>query len=490
MIARHALRFLLAVLLASTWTGAALAQAPSGGEGIGPDDEILEVRQQEDGSTDTIIRYVVRPGDTLEGLTQRFLGTPTLWKENQKLNPQIRDPNMLRLGQVLQILGERTIPAKQARILEIRRDVDMNLQNREGWIDAVLDHELFPSEGVKTGKDSSTVLGFYDNTELQLTELSVVFLRELRTTLTGVRRGQIEIESGQAEIAVRAKRADRDEIEILVGDTVARPRVGAAGIATTRARRGGSGDSQVMVYGGDAKVEAGGAEVDVARGEGTVVPQGEPPNPPEKLLPKAETEIPAKDSRWDYADPPFTWKSVEGAASYTVEVCADAPCSALLRRRTGLVETRWQPDPIPRGAWHWRVTAVAPSGLDGFPGDATAFEILSDRPDTAPPTVVALLDGPGEVTPAGRIRLRPGSSVALAARDDASGVAEVRYRWNGGPWEIWTDGVVEPPQGDGVQTLELQATDRLAKSSEVWTVEVEWDLAGPSAPEVEWTLGG
>ncbi|MEO7793930.1 MAG: LysM domain-containing protein, partial [Thermoanaerobaculia bacterium] len=36
--------------------------------------------------------HVVRPGDTLEGLAERFLGTHELWRELHLLNPFVKDP--------------------------------------------------------------------------------------------------------------------------------------------------------------------------------------------------------------------------------------------------------------------------------------------------------------------------------------------------------------------------------------------------------------
>ena len=40
---------------------------------------------------DTVAWYTVRPGDTLIGITTHYLGSPSLWTENLRLNPQIRD---------------------------------------------------------------------------------------------------------------------------------------------------------------------------------------------------------------------------------------------------------------------------------------------------------------------------------------------------------------------------------------------------------------
>lgn len=56
-----------------------------------------------------------------------------------------------------------------------------------------------------------------------------------------------------------------------------------------------------------------------------------------------------------------SWRPVEGADSYSVELCADAACSRVVDRASNLTRTWWQPK-IPRtGAYYWRVTANSAS---------------------------------------------------------------------------------------------------------------------------------
>lgn len=46
------------------------------------------------------MRYTVRPSDTLSGIAQQF---GTTWQELLKLNPGIEDPNLIRVGQVVEV---------------------------------------------------------------------------------------------------------------------------------------------------------------------------------------------------------------------------------------------------------------------------------------------------------------------------------------------------------------------------------------------------
>ncbi len=436
--------------------------------------------------------HTVQEGESFQTITARYLGTPSLWPENVKLNPQIRDPGLLRPGQRIRVIVERQLPARRALIEEIANEVYKNRQ-RAGWEDAEPGDRLAPRDGVRTRERSSARLGFDDDSTLTLTELSQVFLKDLETTVTGVRRGSIEVQKGQAELLLKAPRPRLVDIEIVVGDTVARPRPGAAGTAQTRSRRPEGGGAQLMVYGGSSRVEAGGATVEVPRGMGTTVPEGGAPAPPEKLLPAPAALSPARrgvtpkgDQRntFDYANPRFAWRPVAGAVSYTVEVCGDARCAQLAARATGLTGSAWQPSRLPVGDLFWRVTAVAASGLDGYPSRVIPLTVLSEIPDLAPPAVVAALTGAGHHAADGALVLGRDGRIRLEGRDDASGIAEVRYRWDGGPWRRWRDRDLAPPEGVPEAVLEVATTDRLGREAEPWVVRVRRDVEAPEAPAV------
>ncbi|MEE8524877.1 MAG: LysM peptidoglycan-binding domain-containing protein [Thermoanaerobaculia bacterium] len=429
---------------------------------------------------DTLGWHLVREGETLESITELYLGTSILWRDNHRLNPQIRDPHRIYPGQRIHVILNRELAARRVRIEEIANQVDKNLQ-RSGWQGAAPGDELQPLDGVRTGVRSSTELEFGEGSKLTLTELSRIFVKDVSISVTGVRREAIEIERGQADLDLVASRPDRIEIEIEIGGTVARPRVGPTGRAQTRARKPEGGGSQVMVYGGTSEVEAGGRSVHVARGMGTTVPQGGAPAPPEKLLPRPATVRPARGSRWAFANPPFEWRPVAGAVSYTVEVCRDAGCGRLVARGVGLVDSRWPSPPLPSGDFYWRVTAVSVSGLDGFPSRAVPFAVTGGA-DVGPPVVVAALAGAGHVTEDGVLVLGEGAGVRLDAHDDAAGVAEVRYRWDSGSWQTWSGGDLEPPSAASEAILEFQATDLGGRVSQVWSVRVARDADGPEAP--------
>jgi hypothetical protein len=372
---------------------------------------------------------------------------------------------------------ERAVAPRHAEIETVRRRVEKRI-DPEPWSRAQAGDGLRERDGLRTHEDSSAQLAFDDGSRLLVTETSLVFLRELRRSVTGSRRQSIEVVEGQADVEARQAARRSPQIEILVGEARTRPQP-TAGPTQARARLAEAGRAEVMVYRGRSEVEAGGARVAVKEGQGTRVEPGRPPAPPERLLPAPRPLAPAAGSRWDFANPPFAWRDVPSAVRYVVEVCADAACAQLVERATGLAVSSWTPEALPRGELHWRVTAVSASGLDGFPAPAVPFAVDSDRADREGPAVSVVVVGPGRVEDDGRVRLGDGGRLRLLEEDDLSGVRSISYRWDGGPWREHDGALLAPPGQVG--RLEFRAVDRLGRESRTWAVEVEV-VSGPPEP--------
>ena len=441
-------------------------------------------------SGDTVEWYSVAAGDTLQGLTARFLGTPRLWRENYRLNPQVRNPDLLLPGQRLRIITARPTEAREAEVTVVSRKVQEQLYP-DTVKDAEVGDRLKERDGIRTFAASSTELALDENSRLAIGENSLVFLQRVDESLVGVRREVIDLQRGEAELAATRIEPRKREIEIILGDARARPGPGPEGEAQTRAKRPEDGGAKVMVYGGESQVESAGTTVEVPSGMGTSVPEGGPPSPPEALLPAPVALAPAVAAELGFTNPELIWQPVEGAASYTVEVCADPECRSLFARRGGLTEPHWRLSDIPGGAWHWRVTAVSASGLDGYPARARA---LSTRggPDLEPPAVALTVEPPGLARTDGGVVLDRGGSLAVHSVDDVSGVEEIRYRWNDGPWRTLEDASRDrlQPDGEGPWSLTVIARDRAGRDSPALEASVEAGSVAPKPPTARWQRAG
>jgi hypothetical protein len=314
-------------------------------------------------------------GETLEGITARYLGTSDRWRENWKLNPGLENPHLISPGTRLRIIMSARVPT--AEIRGVSRRVEEK-PHPEPWVPARVGDKLKARDGIRTYRQSSAELGFDDGSHLRINEESLVFLREVGQKLEGSSRQSLEVVEGQADVEARAEEnALPPDIEVIIGDAKARTRAAPGTSAQARTRKTGTGAAQLMMFGGEGELASEGRSVKVATGMGAAADAGKPPKPPEKLLPPPAPLHPSNGAAYEHSNPLFTWAPVPGAAGYVVEVCRDAPCGQIVDRAAGLSETSWTPRGLPLGDLHWRVTAQGASGLDGFPSAPVAFTVRS-----------------------------------------------------------------------------------------------------------------
>lgn len=348
--------------------------------------------------------HVVRPGETLEGITAKYLGSSKQWREVWKLNPEVRNPNMLKPGQRIRVLLPDSLPASSALVARVARRVQKK-PDPEPWQPARAGDRLQERHGIQTLEQSSAELRFQDETLLTLTERSLVFLRGMQKPALPRDRSQIELVEGQGDLERRAGRVRSEDIEITVGTAVATPSPGNA-----RARfRAAPKSAKVMSYSGSTSVSGAGRAVKVAEGMGVSVPEGGAPSAPEKLL-----AAPVLESlEIDVPRPALRWPAVAGAAKYTVEICRDRRCAEVVARETALARTEWTPpEPLAAAKLFWRVTAESASGLDGYPA-------------VAPMNVRLSLSG------AVRVDERPAAAVSVMLSRDSNQVARTATRADG-----------------------------------------------------------
>ena len=416
--------------------------------------------------------HVVRPGDTLEGLAERFLGSATLWRELHALNPTVRDPDLLYPGQRLRVLLERPTAQPSAQVKAISRKVN-ELPRPVPWRPAGEGDVLLEKDGLRTEKASSARLEFDDGAILTLSEDSLVFLRRQTAASAPLPRKEIEIEVGQADVETSASAARPGEIEIVVAG--ARSSGSAAGgmPLKTRSRKGSGDAAQFMVYEGKSTVAAGGRKVDVAAGSGTTVAAKAAPTPPEPLLAAPGGLAPANGEEFDKSSPRLSWSAVPGAASYTVEICRDDACGALVERVTGVTATELAPVEAIDGTLSWRVTAVSVTGLDGYPSPAQRFVAVDSVRPPAP--ALALVSASGaRVAAAGCVGSVPNLEVRATDRAGADL-----------PWTLLVDG--QPMSIEQFRSLPLageheifvRVTDTRGRSSTSAPVRFRLDGAAP-----------
>jgi hypothetical protein len=248
------------------------------------------------------------------------------------------------------------------------------------WVPAHVGDRLGERDGVRTRSSSSVELSFDDGLRLVVGEQSEIVLRGV-----GASGKTLEVTKGQADVASPLMPDGATLVEVVLEGVRARIRSAPGEASRARARRTDDGTAQIMLFLGAAELVTGGTTLELAAGTGTSVPRGGRPSPPEKLLPAPIPWRPTPDALLDHANPKLSWDPVEGAASYTVEICRDQACGQLTTRITALDHTSAVPKRLPLGDHYWQVRAVGGSGLDGVASEPRKLSIRSQWRKTHPP---------------------------------------------------------------------------------------------------------
>ncbi|MBD8525536.1 LysM peptidoglycan-binding domain-containing protein [Pseudomarimonas arenosa] len=420
---------------------------------------------------DTVEPYVVKSGDTISHITHRFLGDSLFWRDNWALNPQVKDPDKLRIGQVLQIITHRKVIAEAAEVVEAVNRTEKMLAPPE-WQPAHRGDQLNSGDGLRTRQSSTAELRFNTESSLRLEEFSQVFLAERRTTLRGVDRGSVKVERGAVGLVFEPIKKPRTEIELIAGPSVTRAQAEANSGTQLRAAPMDDGGAKVMVYQGKSEVEAAGQTVAVSKGMGTRVPDTGPPLPPVKLLPAPQLEH--SEVRWNYSNGLLRWQPVERAAQYVIEVCADPECRQPLQsEQFDAQQLSIQVKPLPAGLSFWRVRALSDQQLDGHNSESGRIQIDNPQPDLAGPMVALQPISGFVIDQSGQYRLGPNARLKLHVHDDQSGLAAVELLQADGNWAQLTDFELSP---DTLGSTQLRARDQL---NNVTFVDLSWPDAQP-----------
>ena len=379
---------------------------------------------------DTTITHIVKQGENLNSITRSYLGTDFLWKENWKLNPQIENPHLLKIGQKLTIIKERIIPAEKATMREIINNVEKKLVVGE-WLQAKSGDQLEQQEGLRTLEGSSTILEFNASSSLKILEFSQVFLQSRKTSLRGTDSSTIEIIEGDAELKWETLNVKSSEIEIISGKTKLIPENQNGSVTALRTGIAENGNSVISVYEGKSNVESAGSQVSVKKGMGVSVKQGEKPPQPKPLLKKPKIDSRFENLSINYTNPILQWQKVPESKQYLIEICTDADCNQIVDQiRTN--QTQTQLNKISHsGNYFWRVAAISVDDLVGFKSTTNSLHFSGNNIDDKGPSIAINIIGKQNIKHQ-QITVAPDSKIKVISIDEQSGFDKLYYRWNQG----------------------------------------------------------
>lgn len=226
------------------------------------------------------------------------------------------------------------------------------------------------NELVKTGPNARVTIHLKDGSGIEVKPESTIKMAVLQVNGPD-RNVRIEVKSGGITADVR-KASELSKFE-------ASTRVAVASVRGTKFRFGAEAEGGARLETLEGVVAIASATdpnaqpIDVPAGQGSLVsPEGKPSVP--SALPAAPLVVgPLKGPLG--AEARLEWQPVTDAATYLVEVARDADFIVEPRMASVTDPTVSWPEPLPKGKWFWRVTAISSAGFAGPSSKVYAFTV-------------------------------------------------------------------------------------------------------------------
>lgn len=317
--------------------------------------------------------YVVRAGDSLYTLADRYMQSPADWRLLRDIN-HVANPRRLRVNARLSI---PTLRLRQtlltARVAAVRGSVEKLGTAGAPPLPVSAGTLLMEGDELSTGRDAFVSMTLSDGSHVVLPSSSRIHIGRLRTTLlTGAVDRQFDLSQGEVTTEVTPFKNPRDSFRVVTPSVV-------AGVRGTRFRvnyLAAQNATTVEVLAGKIGVDGagnmtsapqpvpGGAQTLVLAGYGNLTRTGNAAGASVRLLDPPEIADPGKLQ--NAPEVAFDLMPVAGAGAYRTEIATDADFLDLLRdQRTAGLHAAFQN--IPDGNYFVRVSATDTHDIDGLP---------------------------------------------------------------------------------------------------------------------------
>ncbi|MGA0543991.1 FecR domain-containing protein [Brevundimonas sp. VNH65] len=347
---------------------AAVAAALAAGSGFGASGPAA-ARAAAQAADDGMLRHVIRPGDTLSELSERFLRRPSDWPRIAALNG-ITDPLRLPVGGVLRIPAEMlkaTPRTETARIAGFQGQVSITQAGRP--VPVRLDQPVAEGALIETGPNARLRLALADGSAVAVPSNTRVRIDRLRA----------DAASGDPERVFTLLQGRMESRVASVGRNGAysvRTPVSVSAVRGTDFRSGfdsDSGRATTEVLGGAVAVEAGGALQVLPPGFGAVATAS---GLAVAALPAAPY-LAAPDTALSGDEAVLDIVPVPGAARYRAVLATDTALTGVLAEFEGEPgQARVSLGALPDG---FHVVAVSALTSEGLEGPRSVYDLLRVR---------------------------------------------------------------------------------------------------------------
>ncbi|MDR2017006.1 MAG: FecR domain-containing protein [Burkholderiales bacterium] len=409
-----------------------------------------------------VVKYTVQPGDTISGLSERYLNGRGRWAAIERVNPGL-DIHKLRPGQTLYLPESRiSSVGKTAKVLKV------NGQAQSEGVDLQEGQQLSAGSVIDVAADSFVTLQLDDGSILVVEPNTRARLDELRQMSTGSPRSSIHIDRGRINVkaAPQTEPGARFEISTPSATTAVRG---------TRFRVSEKEDGATVVEVNEGLVHVAAAEtgkgVAVPAGNGSIVVAGQTldvkpllPAPDLSQLPEEYTQTILE----------ITFPPVTNAVAYRVTIARDAAFVDVVAAAENTLP-QLKVTGLSDGKYYLCARAISADGLHGLEnGNAFLLHARPEPPFASSPvldkhvatgSVMLMWAAPENVTAYDIHIIRNGQLLSRIERHpESSYLLEAvpgQYQWqlasrdtndHLGPFGQWsTFTVVEPPSAPTAQ---------------------------------------
>jgi len=318
--------------------------------------------------------YVVQPGDTCAAIAKKILGDERAYDQLHRLNPMGPPPHNLKPGTVLKVRDD----TPDARLTFVKPDVKAKRATTLEWIPASPGEPLYRLDQVNTLRRAGAEVTFRDETSLQLRENALVVIYGLTGDSDALKKtdksGAVSLVQGELKLKLSQLRGEPLAVQTPAARIAASSRDMNVGVDAAKM-------SRVAVYHGRAEVAAQGKQVAVLEGQGTRVENGKVPEAPRPLPAAPGWVEPGGELKLALPDESplvdLSWRPVERAVSYRVEISQDEKFNGLLVDASvpaSNAPSLSTPGLSP-GRYYARVQAVDGDGLLGKASEVKPLEL-------------------------------------------------------------------------------------------------------------------